>query len=114
MRLQTQFTLAFVPLLLASSLGATWLAKRAVHRTILETVASRGEARLGESAGAVVPGLQAESESMFLPVVTALLAKENAVYVMAIGPDGRVLAHTDVLETGKIYTDDATRAALAS
>jgi PAS domain S-box-containing protein len=114
MRLQSQFALAFLPTLLLSGFGATWLAKRAVHRAILESVVSRGEARLGETAGSVAPGLQAGEESLLLPGLTALLAKEEAVYVMALDPKGRVMAHTNVVETGKDYTDEATRTSIQS
>ena len=114
MKLQTQFALAFMPTLLLWGFGATWLARRAVHRGILASVASRGEARLGETAGSVAAGLQAGKESLLLPGLTALLAKEDAVYVMALDPQGRVLAHTNVLETGKTYRDEATHSSIAS
>jgi PAS domain S-box-containing protein len=109
MKLQSQFALAFMPTLLLSGIGTTWLAKRAVHRAILSAEVSRGEARLSETAGTVAEGLEAGNESLLLPGITALLAKEDAVYVMALDPLGRVLAHTNVLETGKTYLDEATR-----
>jgi PAS domain S-box-containing protein len=108
MKLQSQFALAFLPTLLLSGLGATYLAKRAVNRAILESVVSRGEARLSETAGSVAPGLQARDESLLIPGLAALLDKEDAVYVIALDPEGRVLAHTTVTETGKVYRDEAT------
>lgn len=114
MRLQSQFALAFLPTLLLSGFGATRLAKRAVHRAMLSSVVSRGEARLSETAGFVAPGLQSREESLLLPGLTALLAKEDAVYVMALDSQGRVLAHTNVVETGKTYHDEATLSSIRS
>jgi PAS domain S-box-containing protein len=107
MKLQTQFSLAFLPILLLSGLGATHLAGRAVHSAILEEVASRGRAHLDGIAGSTVAGLETGDETQLLPILTASLEKEGAVYVMALNDQGRIIAHTNVVETGKMYPEVA-------
>ena len=112
MKLQTQFSIVFIPLLLLSGGGLMHFARKAIHKAILEEEVSRGQAKLEEVATESVSGFETQNENLLLPILTSALTKQSAVYVMAVDPMGKVLAHTDVLEKGKNYDDAASRDAL--
>ena len=51
-------------------------------------------------------------EKSLLPVLQVSQEQTGALYVMASDASGRILAHTNVAEKGKIYSDAATKADL--
>jgi PAS domain S-box-containing protein len=113
MKLQTQFTLAFVPLLVLAGIGTTVTARKAVHKAIVEEMGDRGGAVLSEIASRIPP-LEKSRERDLLPLLTAALTREGASYVMVLDPTGNVVAHTDIIEKGKHYTDAVTAEALTA
>ena len=48
-------------------------------------------------------------EKTLLPLLNSAHVQLRALYVAALAPDGTVLAHTNVVEKGRIYTDPDTR-----
>ena len=114
MKLKTQIAVTFIPLLILSGGGMTYLGRRAVHRILLEEAAGRGKAKLEEAALLTAAGFGTGREDLLLPTLTSALSKEGAIYVMALDSDGKVLAHTNVLEKGKRYSDRASQDILAS
>jgi len=112
MKLQTQFALAFIPLLGLAALGTTVAARKAVHKVLLEEMAGRGQTVLEGIAASTVPGLESGQEDLLLPILTSALAREGAAYVIVLDTRGRVVAHTNVLEKGNLYTDPITSEAL--
>ncbi len=105
MKLQSQFSLALLPLLLITGGGVTWLAKKAVHKIVLEEVAGRAQGPLKDLAAASAAGFETKSEDQLLPLLSAALVREEAAYAIALDAEGHVLAHTNVLEKGKTYGD---------
>src|SRR6185437_1680338 len=114
MKLRTQFSLAFVPILLLSGISLTWLARRAIHRVIFDEVAHAGQTRLKEVAAESAPAFRSKSEDQLLPSLTSAMNQADAAYAIALDPQGRVLAHTNVVEKGKQYHDVLTESAIHS
>src|ERR1051326_5917347 len=114
MKLQTQLSIALVPVLLVAGGATTLLTRRAVHNVVLKSVARRGVARLTDIEPIAGLGIEARSESLLLPLITPLLAQEQALYAMALDKDGLVLAHTDVVEAGSTLADPASLAQIRS
>jgi PAS domain S-box-containing protein len=114
MRLQTQFAIAFVPLLALSSAGTIVLARRSAHHALVTEMESRGHAQLREIAAAAQEGFRQRKEDRLLPLLAGVLAREGGVYAMAIDQAGHVIAHTDVTKVGQRYADPITREVLAS
>jgi PAS domain S-box-containing protein len=114
MKLRTQFSLAFIPLLILSGVGLTQLARHSVHRIVLDDAADRGKERLEQLAVNGASALEKNSEQDLLPLLTNAMARLGAVYVLALDPDGKVVADTNVLEKDKRYSDAITQRALRS
>ena len=62
----------------------------------------------------VKDGFRLGEESLLLPHLQNILSHTQAVFAMALDENGRVLAHTNVAETGKTYTDSTTMTLLTS
>lgn len=60
----------------------------------------------------MVESFRRGDERLLLPPLQQVQASTDAEYVMVLGPDGRVLAHTNVVEKDKVYRDDASRRAI--
>ena len=60
----------------------------------------------------MVESFRRGDERLLLPPLQKVQASTDAEYVMVLGPDGRVLAHTNVVEKDKVYRDDASRRAI--
>ncbi len=114
MRLQTKLLILFVPTALVAGGAVTFMTRRAVHAIILEEVEKRGLTAANDLSEALAKGFASGSERLLLPSLQSVQAKANALYAAALAPDGKVLSHTNVVETGKIYADPATRQALAN
>jgi PAS domain S-box-containing protein len=109
MKLQTKFLVAFVPALFLAGGGMILLANRIVHKIILEQVARRGWSELQNLELRSMPGFQRAKEQLLLPVLETAAEEAGAVYAAALDNRGRVLAHTNIVEKGKIYNDPLTR-----
>src|SRR5690349_12146740 len=108
MKLQTKFLVAFIPVLFLSGGCLTYLAKRAIHRILLEEVARRGWSQLQSLEPGAVAGFRLRKERLLLPKLEWLCEQAGAMYAEALDPDGRVLAHTNLVEKGKVYSDPVT------
>lgn len=86
--------------------------QRSIHAILLEGVAKRGFLKTKNLPAATVSGFQ--SKTVILPILQASLEQTGAVYGMILDAKGRILAHTNVMETGKIYSDPVTQDALRS
>jgi PAS domain S-box-containing protein len=113
LRLQTKFVIAFIPALYLAGGGMIFVAKKMVHSTILEETARRGWSKLSDLNDRGVLAFAQANESGLLSILRSAKQSTGALYAIAIQPDGKVLAHTNEREEGKIYVDAATRAALA-
>ncbi len=114
MKLQTKLLIFLVSMALLVGGLIIFLSQRSVHTILLEEVAKRGLLRTKDLPAATVSGFQIQSETVILPILQASLKKTGAIYAIALDPRGRVLGHTNVIETGKVYDDPVTRDALRS
>lgn len=94
----------------------TLLTRQIVHNIIIEQVQKRGLAILEDMKDdrTMTDGFIQKSEKKLLEAAQAVQQRSEAVYAVALDPSGGVLAHTNVMEKGKIYSDGATAAALRS
>jgi sensor histidine kinase regulating citrate/malate metabolism len=114
MRLRTKLLLFFLPLVLLSVASMTQLARQVVQGIVEEQVAKRG---ISVAAGIaqdpdIVVGLWNRDEEWLIPPLQTVLRQTQALYAAVLDPQGQVLAHTDVSETGKVYSDSITTVAL--
>jgi PAS domain S-box-containing protein len=114
MRLKTKVLLAFVPAMIAASAIIIVLARQSVHHVLVEELAQRVLSRAAETAAASADSVATRREGAVLPGLQALAEQTRASYAVALDVEGRVIAHTNVVEKGKLYGDAATRRALAS
>ena len=114
MKLQTKLLALFLPLALTAGALVILLTRRAVHAVMVQEVVDRG---LGEAAGlaqSILPGLRSGSERTLLPLLERFKNSHGVLYAAVLDPDGRVLAHTNVLEKGKVYADPLSAEGLRS
>jgi PAS domain S-box-containing protein len=116
MKLRTKLFIFALPVYLVVVVVMTSLAQSGV-RTLVE----QGEYRrgLGVALGVAqnedaIGGFHASSENRLLKHLQGIQEHAQALYAVALSPSGRVLAHTNVAEVGKTYTDLATLALLRS
>jgi PAS domain S-box-containing protein len=114
MKLQTKFLVAFVPALILSGGGMIMMAKRAVHKIILDEVAHRGWSDLQNLEEKSAEGFLQQKERLLLPLLEGTAEQSGAIYAMALNTRGRVLAHTNIIEKGRFYGDPLTRQILHS
>jgi PAS domain S-box-containing protein len=114
MKLQTQLSIALIPILLVTGGATTFLTRQAVHKVVLDQVARRGAARLADIEPRSQQGFVSRSEKLLLPLMTSLMRQEHARYAMAMDEKGQILSHTDVVEVGHVLTDAESLEAIHS
>jgi PAS domain S-box-containing protein len=114
MRLKAKVLLAFVPLSLLTAALVVALERRAVHRILFDELAAGAVQDSKEISSDVAGAFATRRESLILPYLQTLVERTHASYAVALDTAGCVVAHTNVVEHGKIYRDADTRAALAS
>ncbi|MDA0747013.1 MAG: ATP-binding protein [bacterium] len=110
MRIRTKLLVFSLPLFLAAVVIMTLSSRQAVQTIMFQEVAKRGltiSAGLAQSSE-IVSGFQSGSERMLLAALQSTLENTEAQYVFALDVSGRVLAHTNVAEKGKQYSDPVT------
>lgn len=112
MKLQTKVTSVLAALGLSSGALILLLSRQAVNRILITGLAERGILESAEIVSKINAGVQTKDENDILPHLLAGMAATHASYVVALDPGGAVLAHTNVVEKGKVYGDPITRAAL--
>ena len=99
----------------ALSVGGLW---RYSRRAVTETLVAERRARAEEAAATEMPSWRvsfaAPSERRLLPRLEDSLQSYDARYAAALDAEGRVLAHTNVIETGRLEVDAFTRLAAAA
>jgi PAS domain S-box-containing protein len=114
LKLQNKFPAVLLPAGLLAAALMLLLIQRSVHAVIIGGF-ERGAISLARAAAQeAAPGLSSGRESELLPQLQDLQRREGALYAAALGPDGRIVAHTTVTEKGKVAADEPTQAALRS
>ncbi|UPT74299.1 MAG: ATP-binding protein [Elusimicrobiota bacterium] len=102
MRLRSKATLAFLPLAAAFIVVVTVASRRGIEGIVLEEAVSRVRPQAVELAARLAPHFAARSERSLLPPLQAAQSQTGAEFAAVLDAAGRVLAHTNVLEVGKI------------
>jgi len=113
LRIQTRFALHIILLvvvLFSVLIPAVLLIQESV---ILRTARENGLRLVTIFAFSSVPALVADDFLGLRQVVNSLGREGNIRYAMILDPEGRVLIHSRVRETGVLYKDPLTRRALA-
>ena len=116
MRIRTKLLVFFLPLALLSVGVMSQLARTGVRAILEQEVEKRGISIVtgtAENPG-MAAGFREGDERQLLAPLQSVLENTRALYAMALDDSGRVLAHTNVAEKGKVYTDAATVSALRS
>ena len=116
MRITEKLLLVFIPTFLLSVVTMTLFSRRAVEEALIQSVVKSGHAmsiNLNQSQG-MVRSFAMGNESLLLPPLQQMLESTGALYGMILDPDSRVLAHTNVVEKGKVYSDHVTMDAVRS
>lgn len=114
MKLRSKLLVFFVPLYLVAVVVMTVLARSGVQRIVIDGVLKRGLSVATAVHSEAVEGFRLKREALLLHYLQAIQENAQAVYAMALSPDGRVLAHTNVVEVGRTYRDSITVSALAA
>jgi len=108
--------IGLLPIALLSAGTFAWFTGQVVERVLVQEVTRRGlsiSLNLSRNQEMVESFLRGE-ERRLLPPLQQALENAGAQYAMVLDLEGKVLAHTNVVETGKRYADAVTRQALAA
>jgi len=114
MKLRAKLLLFLLPLAAFSVVTMTWFSKHVSHSVITQEVTKRGHSILGSLAQSpdVIASFRGRDENGLLSGLQGATRANGAAYGIALDLHGEVLAHTNVLERGKFYDDEATLFAL--
>jgi|GEM_PF-2056940 len=112
MKLRAKVLLITLAMGIFSQVLIIFLSQREVEKVILNDMAERVFS--GGLPETLRTGFESKTEDQLLPLIQNALKQTGAAYAIALDGHGRVLAHTNVVETGKLYTDPLTREALKS
>lgn len=113
MRLQAKVLSASSFLALIAAGSVLFLSKEAINTILIQGVADRGFLETAEMTPKMSPGMGKMDEKILLPLLHDAAARTHASYAMVLDSRGTVIAHTNVIEKGKIYSDPFTRYALS-
>jgi PAS domain S-box-containing protein len=88
--------------------------QRALHEALSGWLAQVGERECDEIKGAAASALAERDENRLIPLLRGLLESTDGAYAAALDPTGRIVAHSDVAQAGRMRGDALTREALAS
>ena len=114
MRLQSKVLLVALPLATVFAGLTAFVGRRATERLMVRELGRRLRPQAEDFAAGLARIWDGRRESALLARLQQAQAFSGAVFVEALSPDGMVVAHTNVLETGKRRDDDGARAALAA
>jgi PAS domain S-box-containing protein len=110
MKLQTKLFIFALPLYFLVVILMT-----ALSQYVVREIVEKGEYKRGLSLGRsilknpeIISGFRTGSENLLLSRLHELQEHAQAQYAMALDQTGHVLSHTNVVETGKVYTDSVT------
>lgn len=111
MKLQGKIIAVSLPLAAASALLVALVGFKATERVMVTEVGRRLRPQVEDFAYGMAADVEARREAALLSRLQSAQAFSAAAYGEALLPDGTVVAHTNVLETGKRRLDpDARRA----
>lgn len=113
MKLSYKLSALILPILAASGALILTLSYQMIGGILLDAAAARGSQALGEISTKAAMALALKDERQLLPLLDTAAGRARALYVMALDPEGRVVAHTNVVERGKVYSDPQTLRGLA-
>ena len=114
MRLQTKVLVVSAPLAVAFAAIVAVVGRSATESIMVREMGRRLTPQAEDFAAKLAPKMAAGGESALLESLQAAQAFSGAVFAEALSPDGRVVANTNVLETGRRRDDPETREALES
>ncbi|MBI2386034.1 MAG: response regulator [Elusimicrobia bacterium] len=94
--------MAFLPLATVFVLVVSLAARRGIQGIVLQEAVSRVRPQGVELAAGLAPLVAAGREAVLLPRLQAAQAQTGAEYVALFDASGRTVAHTNVLQTGKL------------
>ncbi|HAF95324.1 MAG: hypothetical protein A2X34_02085 [Elusimicrobia bacterium GWC2_51_8] len=114
MKLLTKLLLFFVPLTLFLVGAAVIISGKGIHSILVDEVNNRGLAQISGNTKAFSMAFESGTEAALLPLLQSLKEQLHGVQAAALDQTGRVLAHTNVMEKGKTYSDALTTGMLRS
>jgi PAS domain S-box-containing protein len=114
MKLQSKILCFVFSLGLFSTALTIWIFQKAMNATLTDQLAQIGLSEARELAEKTTEGVQTKSETMLLKQLLQSQKIIDASYIAALDRSGRVLAHTDVTEKGKVYNDLMTQGMMKS
>jgi PAS domain S-box-containing protein len=112
MKLGLKLLIFFVPLYLVAVVAMTVLVHYGVQAIVVQGVSERGLSVATAINAEALNGFRVGNEENLLPYLQAVQENAQALYAIALTPNGRVLAHTNVVEVGQTYQDATTVFAL--
>ena len=112
MKLRLKLLIFFVPLYLIAVIVMTVLVRYGVQTIVIQGVSERGLSVATTINAEALNGFRLGNEESLLPYLQAVQENAQALYAIALAPNGRVLAHTNVAEMGQTYQDSTTLFAL--
>ena len=116
MKIRSKIAVAVIPLLLFSVVAMSAFSEQAAQEVLIQGVINSGRAitvNLAQSPE-MLQSFQQGEENRLLPLLQQVQENSGARYAMILGPNGEVRAHTNVVERGKLYADEATMQAVGS
>jgi len=113
-RLQQKVLLVSLPLALAMGGFVAFFSGRATEKIMTLEAARRILPQAEDAAARIAPAAATGREDLLLPRLQAVQSFSGAAYASLVSPGGIVLAHTNVLEKGRLRGDAPARRALAA
>lgn len=116
MKIRHKILASVIPLLLLSVVAMSIFSEQAAREVLIQGVINSGRAislNLVQSRE-MVQSFRLGEENRLLPLLQQGQENAGARYAMILSPTGEVLAHTNVVERGKVYVDEATLQAVNS
>ena len=114
MKLLTKLFLFFVPLTLLLIGSAAIISRSGMRRILVSEVNNHGLAQIADNTQALSRAFESKTEAALLPLLQSLKEQTQGAQVAVLDQTGRVMAHTNVMEKNKIYSDALTTRMLRS
>ena len=114
MRLQSKILLVALPFAIVFAGVTAFVGRRVTEDLMVRELGRRVRPQAEDFAAGLARGWNGRRETDILSRLQQAQAFSGAAFVEALSPDGTVLAHTNVLETGKRRDDEDARGALAA
>jgi PAS domain S-box-containing protein len=112
MKLLGKVFLLFVSVAILLGGPLLWTVRKTAHQIDLDELDQEGTVAVRELATRVAPEFPRAREAFLLPMLQTAQEQTSALYVAVMDSTGRVLAHTNVAEKGRLYRDANTHSDL--